>query len=349
MKLAYVAVTLGIALVLLSAASTGTAVGKGSRSTPLSDAPLQASGFDSRGTTEAPVKATECTAVKGVEPTKARGAAKPTCPGLPKKVVPWALRAGKQSPLGFGGGGGVIALVKNEAGDELEVSAALPSTPYKPPFKKDCRIVFPYLSSAYNPCGYVTFYDANWETAEKAPDTNWEEDAQYDACGKLVSSGKTSGWHVIGTEYTLFGWHAGHEAEIPSSVSPPCLGIWTLLYRWKQEFSDSEILTEEIEVPFLVTEAPLPVSATWGGGNPSELPCAQSCYGDPVNTATGDYYETTADLSIPGRGPGLRMTRTYSSRAADAGVSSALGRGWSFSYDMSLSVDPETEAAGMTP
>lgn len=98
-------------------------------------------------------------------------------------------------------------------------------------------------------------------------------------------------------------------------------------------------------IPFLVTEDPIPAGATWGGGNPSELPCAQDCYGDPVNTATGDYYETTTDLAVAGRGPGLQMTRTYSSLAADAGVTSALGRGWSFSYDMSLWLDPEAELA----
>ncbi len=276
-------------------------------------------------------------------PASSKGGARlPSCPNLPAKVIPWSLRAGKSASLSASGGSGPIALVANEAGDELDVSTALPSTPFKPPFKKDCALVVPYVASAYNPCGYVTFYDANWETSEKAPDTNKEENAEYDACGKLVSSGKTSGWHVVGTKYTLAGWHAGHEEEVPSSKPLPCLGTWTLVYHWTQTFSDEETLEEGAEVPFLVTAVPISAEASWGGGNPSELPCAHDCYGDPVNTATGDYYETTTDLAIPGRGPGLQLTRTYSSLAARSEEESALGRGWSFSYDMSLEVDPES-------
>lgn len=45
-----------------------------------------------------------------------------------------------------------------------------------------------------------------------------------------------------------------------------------------------------------------------GGDNPSEL-CAQNCDAD-VNTATGEYTETTDDLKIPGRGLPLDFSRT---------------------------------------
>lgn len=236
----------------------------------------------------------------------------------------------------------ITETVTSEGGDSLEVTIALPSNPYKEPFNKRCGLYVPYLGSEYNPCGYVNFYDAGWETAEKAPKTNVEEDAEYDACGTLVSSGKTEGWHVVGTEYTLFGWHAGHEAKIPASEPPSCLGTWKLIYTFKETFSDKETLTDSIEAPFAVTALPSPADARWGGGNPSEMSCSQQCTGDPVNTATGEYSESGTDLAIPGRGPGLEMSRTYSSPAAAAGASSALGRGWAFSYGMSLSIDPET-------
>jgi len=97
-----------------------------------------------------------------------------------------------------------------------------------------------------------------------------------------------------------------------------------------------------------VTALPIDPSATWGGGNPTELPCMQTCHGDPVNTATGDYYETVTDLELPGRGPALEMTRTYSSLAADAGKFSPLGRGWVSSYGLSLKVDSKTGVVTIT-
>jgi RHS repeat-associated protein len=173
-----------------------------------------------------------------------------------------------------------------------------------------------------------------------APYTNVEEDAEYDACGTLVSSGKTENWHIVGNNVTAFGWHAGEVQEIPAYGSH-CFGDWTMKYTWTQTFADGETLTDSFETSFEVND-PYPASSTWGGGNPSELPCAQACSGDPVNTATGDFYETTTDMVIPGRGPDLEVTRTYSSLAANAGAESAFGRGWSFTYDMALKIDPET-------
>jgi hypothetical protein len=161
---------------------------------------------------------------------------------LPKTVPPSpsSATAKPKAPGADGSSEAVTQLVTNEAGDSLEVTIALPSNPYKAPFNKKCGLYVPYLGSEYNPCGYVNFYDAGWETSEKAPQTNVEEDAEYDACGTLVSSGKTEGWHVIGTEYTLFGWHAGHEAKIPASEPPSCLGTWKLIYKFTETFSDKK-------------------------------------------------------------------------------------------------------------
>lgn len=299
----------------------------------------------SSGVSEAPEGARECALGRTAHSASAKGKA---CPQLPKRLPLSSSRVNKPKAPHAGRPSEVITQsITNEAGDELEVSTALPSTPYKEPFNKDCSLYVPYLGASYNPCGYVTFYDSKWKSSEKAPDTNVEEDAEYDACGQPVSSGKTKGWHVIGTKYTLFGWHAGHEEEIPASNPAPCLGEWTLIYSWTQTFSDGETLTDSVEVPFLVTAEPL-FPDKWGGGNPSELSCSQVCSNDPVNTATGDYFDTTTDLAIPGRGPGLAMARTYSSLAAHAGASSPLGRGWAFPYDMSLSVDPETGDATVT-
>lgn len=235
------------------------------------------------------------------------------------------------------------AFVTNEAGDSIEVTDAHPSHAYAGFFNKDCTEVIPYYGPEYNPCGYVTFHDAGWESS-KAPKTNVEEDAEYDACGNMVSSGKTEGWHVVGTEYTNSGWHAGEFEEVPPEEPATCLGTWTELYVFTETFSDHETLSDSIEVHFTVAPE-IPDRATWGGSNPAELPCSQVCVGDPVNTATGDFSETTRDLSLPGRGLGLNMIRTYSSLGAKYRPWGRMGEGWWFSYEVKLFYDEEARQA----
>jgi RHS repeat-associated protein len=85
-------------------------------------------------------------------------------------------------------------------------------------------------------------------------------------------------------------------------------------------------------------------STTYGGaGNPSSRlssQCSVGKNGDPVNCATGDFYDTFTDFSVPGRGRPLDLTRTYNSLAA--ATEGPFGYGWSCSYCMSLSVAPST-------
>ena len=57
----------------------------------------------------------------------------------------------------------------------------------------------------------------------------------------------------------------------------------------------------------------------------------------PVNCATGEFWHSFTDLSVPGRGLPLTLTRSYSS--LHAGTSGPLGYGWTDSYNMSLSID----------
>lgn len=275
-----------------------------------------------------------------------RGVGRANCPNLPTRMPPTRSGAGAGGQRGDGGGGNrLFAQVENEAGDRLDVTIARPGTLWMDgpnSWMTDCTLTLPIVGVEYMPCGYVTFYDAGWETAEKAPDTNVVEDAIYDSCGNLVDSDISEGWHVVGTEYTLSGWHASHRTEPPISVPPQCFGPWRLVYTYTQTFSDKETLTASVETLFGVDPGPLLPSARWGGGNPTEMSCSQQCVGDPVNSATGEFYEAVTDLEISGRGPGLQMARTYSSAAARAGATSTLGRGWAFSYDMALAIDPET-------
>jgi RHS repeat-associated protein len=82
-----------------------------------------------------------------------------------------------------------------------------------------------------------------------------------------------------------------------------------------------------------------PTSAENAPTNPSELP-ACACQGStakPVNTESGVFSHTFADLSVPGRGVPLGFSHSYNSFAA--GSDSPLGFGWSEPYSMSLAVD----------
>jgi RHS repeat-associated protein len=66
----------------------------------------------------------------------------------------------------------------------------------------------------------------------------------------------------------------------------------------------------------------------------------QCSVADPVNTATGDFWEQQTDVSIPGPGIPLNFTRTYNS--ANAGGSGPLGPGWTNSYSTHLAIDAKT-------
>lgn len=73
--------------------------------------------------------------------------------------------------------------------------------------------------------------------------------------------------------------------------------------------------------------------------NPSSPNLEFFCLGKPVNNATGDDTEEETDISIGGRGPGLRTVRTYdafnAAKATEAGV---WGYGWSGPYSASLTI-----------
>ncbi len=329
-------ITLTMGLVLASGAALAKPRRAAEQVGPASDLTLGSQGEGS----EAVGGSTPCATGPFAALGQGNGA---SCPQLPERIAP-SSPGSKRAKRG--GTAFASPAVSDASGDTLIVSSARPGTVWYSAAENawitDCSMTSPYAGSFYTPCGYVSFYDVGWETSEKAPGKNVVEDGIYDACGTLVTSDRSENWHVVGTEYTLSGWHASHHTEAPASEPAECLGVWRMIYSFTETFSDGESLTDSVEVPFGVGPGPLTGREGWGGGNPAELPCRQTCQGDPVNTATGEYYESTTDLTLPGRGPGLTQTRTYSSFAAKAGVSSALGLGWSFPYDMSLAIDPES-------
>lgn len=76
-------------------------------------------------------------------------------------------------------------------------------------------------------------------------------------------------------------------------------------------------------------------AGTLGPQNPSSNH-PPACAGDPVNCATGNFWESYNDIGIPGRGSPLNLVRTYNSLAV--AQSGPFGPGWASSYDSHLSV-----------
>jgi len=90
-----------------------------------------------------------------------------------------------------------------------------------------------------------------------------------------------------------------------------------------------------------------PASEQNGAGpNPGSPKVVKKECGDPVNCATGNLAETQTDLSIGGRGPGLRIVRSYNALvAAEASESGVWGFGWSGPYSAHLVINEKEGTA----
>jgi RHS repeat-associated protein len=101
-------------------------------------------------------------------------------------------------------------------------------------------------------------------------------------------------------------------------------------------FLVDSVCTNAANVPGVVTNGVLQ-----GGGAPDVPPT--TCSSDrPVNCVTGEFWHSFSDLSVPGRGLPLDLTRTYSSSAAS--TLGPFGYGWTDSYNMFLSFDTTGDA-----
>lgn len=69
------------------------------------------------------------------------------------------------------------------------------------------------------------------------------------------------------------------------------------------------------------------------GQNPSEANCNQQCHGDPINSATGEFYENNEDLSVSSMLP-FDFNRSYSTSRAS--IDEGLGYGWSNNFSMNI-------------
>jgi RHS repeat-associated protein len=84
------------------------------------------------------------------------------------------------------------------------------------------------------------------------------------------------------------------------------------------------------DTPDLLTTQP---SETVGGSNPSTKDCGCNRT-DPVDTRTGQYFENLTDLAVPGVGPAVALTRSYST--VNANADGPFGYGWSTDFTSHL-------------
>lgn len=89
-----------------------------------------------------------------------------------------------------------------------------------------------------------------------------------------------------------------------------------------------------------------PTIANAQGGNTMSQECVQRCQGDPVNTATGVFWDQATDLQVAGRGPAFAWKRNYS--AAMNALDGPLGYGWTHNYAMKTTTDPVSGAVTVT-
>ena len=146
-----------------------------------------------------------------------------------------------------------------------------------------------------------------------------------------VVTGTSATLAVIANGSTLqYQWYQSGGTLIPgattSAYTTPPLGSPSYYYvtiRNSCGSAQSPIVVVEIDVPL---------------GPPSSFNPTGTTK-EPVNTATGSYYTSHADLKVQGRGVAFSLVRFYNSNDAYSGP---LGVGWTHSYNLFLTVDGQT-------
>lgn len=155
----------------------------------------------------------------------------------------------------------------------------------------------------------------------------------------------SSGFHWLTEHYDGTGWSVVPSPTPPSNVPLGWVSTLPSGEAWATFGGFNSTLHFTTGPPPPPPENPL-ADALRGPGSPSLdyscPPCNDPVAGGgaaraPVNSATGDFYRTWDELSVPGRGVPLSFSQTYSS--ALAGRDSPLGPGWTDSYNLFLSFD----------
>ncbi len=234
-------------------------------------------------------------------------------------------------------------------GDWLEITGTRMVTATKVSddyYTSDC---FFEVDSAISPgttppvtfCGEISAYDA--DTGDEIPATNSLTTTIYDACGNVIQV-DTAYWGPFYDSYQAPGGVLDSQFYFAGGYVP-CWGTWTTTQTASVTFTDGQTLTVSDATSFTVTAVATDSAASEtgngvgpGSGGASRYNQTTHCV-DPVDCASGDLSESFTDAAVPGRGPGLDLTRTYNS--LQAGTEGMFGHGWSSTYDSNLVVNDD--------
>lgn len=153
-----------------------------------------------------------------------------------------------------------------------------------------------------------------------------------DATGNYYSGGTTTETGALAPSYPYIPqWYASHSSYATATVVKLSTAGQTY----------TKISAAMVYDPsFLQSWA----GESSAGSNPAEKTC-QACQGDPINTSSGEFYDNFNDLALPGSGPAVAVTRSYSS--SNAATKGAFGYGWASNLSANLSTI--TQGNGPTP
>jgi RHS repeat-associated protein len=182
--------------------------------------------------------------------------------------------------------------------------------------------------------------------ASSVLDGNWHDVATtYDGTTAIVyvdgsSIGSTSFGHTMVTttdRLTIGGDVAGEEPFAGSLDEFASYGTTLSAARIRAHY----LVSGHTAAP---TTSNVANSEHNGAGNPagscSNSGSQQSHSGDPVDTESGNFAESFADIAIQGRSCPLEIARTYNS--SNAATDGPFGYGWTYNYGMSLSCSGTT-------
>ena len=139
--------------------------------------------------------------------------------------------------------------------------------------------------------------------------------------GTAARAGYASGSGATGTYYELPGSGA-NNAFLDSNAAT---GLVNHSYGSTQ--LGRYIYPIRNGIPGLTSGAPANATGLGAGGVAAHNPTCSTAH--PVNCASGDFWHSITDFSIPERGGPLSLTRTYNSQQANS--NGAFGHGWTWS------------------
>ena len=138
--------------------------------------------------------------------------------------------------------------------------------------------------------------------------------------------------------YVSIATWSKNPSDTGDESSPTTTLVQPNLFTWG---SNKTGIGPDFGANFIFASVTLPNSTFYGPYNPAITAGTPSCgefAGDPVDCNSGNLTETVTDLSVPGRGRALNLTRTYNSQDAASGGSGMFGAGWSSSYGEFLTI-----------